>query len=669
MKSKFIHSLSSFTLLLAVIFFCHQNAAAQTWSITGNAGTTPGTNYIGTTDAKDFVFKTNGTERGRVLNNSGTWRFGGSANNMKVDSAGGMTFSGTGVYKVGANKYAFQYSANPNYGLFFNSTGLLYEFRTSTALSVFSIGANSGNGIFKGNLKVGAYTLPATDGSSGQVLKTNGTGTLTWSADNGTAYSPGAGISFAGSTINSVWTANGINVYNNNLGDVGINTTTPATAYSLTVGTKVGTESAIYIEDPIDNTILSCTKTGKFAGIYINKNYTGIDQTTTAAIEGHVNSNNYAVEGYHSGGSFGLIGGYNGAYVHGNNLSYGIYADSDTGYAIYGHTNGLVSAYFTATKGSTSARAVSGVYSATGSYDGVGVYGSALTTSTNYGYGGIFEGNFIGAFCQGRPSGYAGLYVSANGATSGIYLNGNFAGTGTNSYTSDAKLKKNIAPVENALEMVMKLKPSSYQFRVGEFGEMFLPSGNHYGVIAQDLQKVFPELVSEQKFYNSDKSSLDYLAVNYQELTPVLIAAIQEQQKTIDEQKQQLEELNAKNDAAMSKLNDFETALSQCCTNYHSGTQSGTINPKPETPFLEQNVPNPFSQNSVIKYYLPQSTKNAVIKVYSLEGVEMKSFTLSGTGVGQVAISGSTLTSGVYVYTLMIDGNAIDTKQMILTRE
>ena len=180
---------------------------AQTWNTTGNAGTTPGTNFIGTTDAKDFVFKTNGVEKGRVKSN-GLWQFGAAGNIAKIDSAGNLTFAGTSAYKVAGNKYAFQYSGNPNYGLFFNSTSLLYEFRTSTALPIFSIGANSGNGIFTGNLKIGAYTLPATDGTSGQVLKSNGLGVLTWSADIGTSYSAGTGINIAAGVISNTGDTN-----------------------------------------------------------------------------------------------------------------------------------------------------------------------------------------------------------------------------------------------------------------------------------------------------------------------------------------------------------------------------------------------------------------------------------------------------------------------------
>ena len=112
-------------------------------------------------------------------------RIGTLANYLNVDSAtGNLSFMGTSGYRVAGNKYAFQYSGNTNYGLFFNSTNVQYEFRNGSAVPVFTVNANSGNSIFNGTLKVGAYTLPATDGGSGQVLKTNGAGALTWSNDN-----------------------------------------------------------------------------------------------------------------------------------------------------------------------------------------------------------------------------------------------------------------------------------------------------------------------------------------------------------------------------------------------------------------------------------------------------------------------------------------------------
>lgn len=112
-------------------------------------------------------------------------RIGTTANYINIDSAtGNLSFVGTSAYRVAGNKYAFQYSGNTNYGLFFNSTNVQYEFRNGSAVPVFSVNANTGNSVFNGTLKVGAYTFPATDGANGQVLKTNGAGALTWSADN-----------------------------------------------------------------------------------------------------------------------------------------------------------------------------------------------------------------------------------------------------------------------------------------------------------------------------------------------------------------------------------------------------------------------------------------------------------------------------------------------------
>ena len=62
---------------------------------------------------------------------------------------------------------------------------------------------------------------------------------------------------------------------------------------------------------------------------------------------------------------------------------------------------------------------------------------------------------------------------------------------------------------------------------------MNLPDGYHIGLLAQELEDVFPDLVSYTPMPEDEKSQSEkkgYLAVNYMELIPVLIGAIQEQQ-------------------------------------------------------------------------------------------------------------------------------------------
>src|SRR5690606_17679609 len=68
-----------------------------------------------------------------------------------------------------------------------------------------------------------AYAFTAV-GTSGQVLRSNGAAAPTWS-NAGALLTGGTGITISTNTINSVWTSNGTNIYNNNSSNVGIGAT------------------------------------------------------------------------------------------------------------------------------------------------------------------------------------------------------------------------------------------------------------------------------------------------------------------------------------------------------------------------------------------------------------------------------------------------------------
>ena len=109
-------------------------------------------------------------------------------------------------------------------------------------------------------------------------------------------------------------------------------------------------------------------------------------------------------------------------------------------------------------------------------------------------------------------------------------------------------------------------------------------------------------------------------------------------------------------------------AASQCCSNYQSNGAKQTENTLVDNAKLEQNNPNPFSENSIIKFYIPTSANNAMIKIYSLNGTEMNSFNNLSKGLGQVTVNANSLAPGVYVYALIVDGKTTETKQMIVTK-
>lgn len=89
--------------------------------------------------------------------------------------------------------------------------------------------------------------------------------------------------------------------------------------------------------------------------------------------------------------------------------------------------------------------------------------------------------------------------------------------------SSDERLKDNLKPIENSLEKVAQLK--GYEFDWNDNQEIY--EGHDVGIIAQEVEKVVPEIVETRK-------ETGYKAVKYEKLVPLLINAINEQQETIN---------------------------------------------------------------------------------------------------------------------------------------
>lgn len=173
-----------------------------------------------------------------------------------------------------------------------------------------------------------------------------------------------------------------------------------------------------------------------------------------------------------------------------------------------------------------------GVYGAA-SDAGESSYGVYGTTPTNDGYAGFFSG-----------------YVFTNAA----YL------------PSDAKLKADVRPLQNALETIMALTPKTYAYATQRFDFMNLPEGEQYGFLAHELESVLPSLTKdsfhpyEEPLDDSEAGQgLRFKALNYQGIVPILVAAMQEQQKQFEEQAAKLSRLEA-------RLNQLE-ANTQANTN------------------------------------------------------------------------------------------------------
>ena len=85
--------------------------------------------------------------------------------------------------------------------------------------------------------------------------------------------------------------------------------------------------------------------------------------------------------------------------------------------------------------------------------------------------------------------------------------------------------------------------------------------------------------------------------------------------------------------------------------------------------FLFQNTPNPFTAETEIKYFVPVNADNAVIYVFSLNGNLLLTKPITQLGNGSIIINGNELEAGMYIYTLAVDGQEVDSKRMILNRK
>ncbi|AFM05669.1 hypothetical protein Fleli_3340 [Bernardetia litoralis DSM 6794] len=103
---------------------------------------------------------------------------------------------------------------------------------------------------------------------------------------------------------------------------------------------------------------------------------------------------------------------------------------------------------------------------------------------------------------------------------------------GTFSLTSDKRFKKNITPLHENTTMIQKLRGVNYFWRTEEFEGKNFSDKKQFGLIAQEVYEVFPELINT--------SPDGYLSVNYIGLVPVLIEATKEQQIIIDNQKEEI---------------------------------------------------------------------------------------------------------------------------------
>lgn len=220
--------------------------------------------------------------------------------------------------------------------------------------------------------------------------------------------------------------------------------------------------------------------------------------------------------------------------------------------------------------------------------------------------------------------------------------------------TSDSTLKENVESIDDVLEKIKKINGIRYTLKDDVFTNLPKELKKHYqrpelGFLAQEVQRVFPEVVEEDENHK--------LAISYSRMTPVLLEAIKEQQKEIESNTQKIQELN-------KRIEELEKAISGLT---NQGDFKSLESSNLSQSYLYQNRPNPFSTSTSINYFIDGSVQNASIIIYDIYGKELKNYKISSIGEGSITVNASELTAGTYLYKMVCDGKVVDTKKMVLT--
>lgn len=219
----------------------------------------------------------------------------------------------------------------------------------------------------------------------------------------------------------------------------------------------------------------------------------------------------------------------------------------------------------------------------------------------------------------------------------------------------------------------------------------------NYAEIVVPLVKAVQELSKHNDSLTTVNAAQDTVDSAFQNQVNQLVASnvsLQEQINSLQDTtadtalQTQVNQLAQSNALLQEQVNALMAMVNNCCAANNEGRSfmggfsnpSQITTPSPEgrageglnvqlsnknIVVLEQNVPNPFAEQTTISYNIPTTVTRAQIVFFDLSGQIIKSVEISEKGTGQLNVFASDLSSGIYTYSLIADGVAIETKKMV----
>jgi hypothetical protein len=491
------------------------NIATSGGNITASVG---GTANIVTITTTGLVLS------GNLTANSLTLGTGTGGNLTDVNYVVANYFSGNGnllAYITGSNVIGYVPLATAsNTATSATTAGTVTTAAQPNITSVGTLSGLTSTGVIDflstSNVSLGSVTnLHITGGTNGYVLSTDGSGTLSWIAQSGGGGGGGSNIVNGTSNVNIATSGGNITASVGGTADVvTITTTGLVTSGNISASYFLGNGSAlssitganvigeVTYANVTDYSNVTAQTTGTFYPVFVNGN-------TTA---------NYSL-GSNSALAFNAATGVLSVGTVGAGVISGV--NTVTANNFIGNLTGTVSGSVSGTAATVTTAAQPNITS-TGTLTSLTVSGLLTATSTGIKVTTIQDSTGTTAITTGYGSvaGAAGVYSDLTVGTSGtgsVTVNGNVTAVDINN-TSDERLKENAQPITNPLAILSQLFGMSFNW--------IADGRKSYGLMAQEVEKVLPELVLTDE--NGKKS------VNYIPLIAFLIEAVKNQQQEID---------------------------------------------------------------------------------------------------------------------------------------
>jgi hypothetical protein len=440
-----------------------------------------------------------------------------------------------------------------------SSTTLLFVI---LIISVSNINAQNITAKLGGSSTSDTYTI--TDNSAGELFKVNGAGdaylTRNLKLSNASVMYLGSNKVFSCPDKNTILgryagSSNTAN-YNTFIGYMSGNSNTTGSSNTF-VGRSAGSDNTAGKYNTFIGQQSGSKNTGGQSNTFIGRN-AGYNNT-------YANHNTFIGEsaGYENVGKNNntLVG-----YSAGKNNSDGysnVFIGSECAESVtQGNKNVIIGAGSCKNSATANHNVIIGMYAGFNSDGSSNVFLGNGTGYSNNGNHNVFIGTSAGS----NETGSSKLYIESSNSSSPLIwgdfdtdevkINGDLTVTGTFSNPSDIRYKKNLSELDNTLQNIQKLRGVYFYWNKEKYPELIVGEEKQIGVIAQEVEKVYPELVKTD--------AEGFKSVDYSKLSAVLIEAVKEQQTQIDDLKSELIELKNRFNsfAENNKATDKEVKVS-----------------------------------------------------------------------------------------------------------